>query len=86
MAMSAGDVKQAGLTQGEVLRAYFPIDKTALPQAGQTGGGRKMDRADKLAEALRANLRRRKQQARTRARPEDEAPPPRNCSTPPAED
>ncbi|WP_443969470.1 hypothetical protein [Sphingobium sp. CR28] len=46
----------------------------------------KMDRADKLAEALRANLRRRKQQARTRARPEDETPPPRTCSTPAAEE
>ena len=45
-----------------------------------------MERADKLAEALRANLRRRKQQARTRARPDAETPPPRTCSTPPADD
>ncbi len=86
MAMSAGDVKQAGLIQGEVLRAYFAIDKTALPHAGQIMEEDEMDRADKLAEALRANLRRRKQQARTRARPEDEPPPPRSCSTPPAKD
>ncbi len=86
MATSAGDVKQAGLMQGQVLRVYFTIDKTALPHAGQTVEDNEMDRADKLAEALRANLRRRKQQARTRDRLENETPPARTCSTPPAKE
>ena len=46
--------------------------KPPKPTRSRDGGGRSEDRRDRLAAALRENLKKRKQQARARSRPAPE--------------